>query len=259
MGNNRLRMKTVLRSLFVFLLAVTLASGRAEAAEVMVFAAASLSDVLKEIASAYEKGGGDKIVFNFGASSALARQIDEGAPADIFFSADEAKMDDLEGKGLIRKETRKSRLSNSLVIVVAADSKLEISTARDLTRSDVKWLALAETRTVPAGIYAREYLQKQNLWSELEAKIIRTENVRAALSAVAAGNAQAGIVYKTDAGISKKVKIAYDIPLAEGPAISYPLAMLKDANHPISAELFLDHLNGSEASSVFQKYGFIIR
>src|SRR6185436_13035778 len=122
-----------------------------------VFAAASLTDSLKEIATAYEKQSRDKVAFNFGASSTLARQIEEGAPADIFFSADEAKMDGLEKKGLIVKESRKSRLSNSLVIVVASEKGAAIHSPKDLATEKVKRLALAETKTVPAGIYAREY------------------------------------------------------------------------------------------------------
>ena len=139
---------------------------------------------MKEIAAAYEKSAGDKVVFNFGASSLLARQIEEGAPADVFFSADEAKMDGLEKKGLIVKGTRRSRLSNSLVIVVAADSTLSIKTATDLTASQVKRLALADPKTVPAGLYAKEYLERVKLWPALAAKVVPTDNVRAALAAV---------------------------------------------------------------------------
>lgn len=242
------------------ILAVVLASlvgGSSLAAEVMVFAAASLSEALKEIATDYEKSSGDKIVFNLGASSMLARQIEEGAPADVFFSADEAKMDGLEKKGLIRKETRVSRLSNSLVIVVAADGGEAVSKPEDLTK--IKRVALAETKTVPAGIYAKEYLQKINLWGELEGKVIATENVRGALAAVESGNVDAGIVYKTDAGISKKVKIAYEVPVKEGPQISYPMAVVKETKQPKAAAAFVEHLKTEAAGKVFEKYGFILR
>jgi len=229
------------------------------AANVTVFAAASLTDALKEIATNYEKKGGDKIVFNFGASSLLARQIEEGAPADIFFSADEAKMDGLDKKGLIQKNTRKSRLSNSLVIVVASGHGAAIKNSGDLASDKVKRLALAEPRTVPAGIYAKEYLQKQDLWSAVEAKVVPTENVRAALSAVEAGNAEAGIVYKTDAAISKKVKIAYEVPAVDSPAISYPMAVLKEAKNTTAATGFFKHLESEEAGRTFEKFGFIVR
>ena len=229
------------------------------AASVNVFAAASLTDALKEITASYEKQAGDKVVFNFGASSFLARQIEEGAPADIFFSADEAKMDGLDKKGLIRKDTRKSRLSNSLVIVVASQEGAVIKDPKDLASGKVKKLALAEPRTVPAGIYAKEYLQKQNLWSAVEAKVVPTENVRAALAAVEAGNAEAGIVYKTDAAISKKVRIAYEVPASDSPAISYPMALLKESKSANAAAGFFKHLESEEAGRIFEKFGFIVR
>jgi molybdate transport system substrate-binding protein len=232
---------------------------QAHAATVNVFAAASLTDSLKVIATAYEKESGDKIVFNFGASSLLARQIAEGAPADIFFSADEAKMDDLDKKGLVVKESRKSLLSNSLVIVVATEKGAPIANPKDLATDKLTRLALAEPRTVPAGIYAKEYLQKQNLWSAVESKVVPTENVRAALAAVEAGNAEAGIVYKTDAAISKKVKIAYEVPATDSPAISYPVALLKESQDAKAARRFLGHLASAQAGATFEKFGFVVR
>ena len=229
------------------------------AAEATVFAAASLNDALKQIGTTYEQQSGDKITFNFGASSMLARQIEEGAPADIFFSADNAKMNALEAKGLILKDTRRSRLSNSLVIVVPAEGGLVIESPKDLATAKVRRLALAEPKTVPAGIYAREYLQNQKIWPALQGKIIPTENVRAALAAVESGNVDAGIVYKTDAGISKKVKIACEIPLADGPAISYPMAVMKNAREPEAAKRFMQFLNSEDTAKVFERFGFIIR
>ena len=240
-------------------LALLMCALPAPAANITVFAAASLTESLKEIAAAYEKQSGDKIVFNLGASSVLARQIEEGAPADIFFSADEAKMDALEKKNLVVKETRRRRLSNSLVIVVASDSTLPMRAASDLTNAAVQRLALADPKTVPAGIYAKAYLEKTGLWSALKKKVVPLDNVRAALAAVEAGNAQAGLVYKTDAGISKQVKVAHEIPVQEGPVISYPLALLKESKQPAAARQFLDHLNSAEAARVFTKFGFIVR
>jgi len=246
-------MLSLLAGIFLF------ASATLHAATINVFAAASLTDSLKEIATAYEKQSRDKVAFNFGASSFLARQIEEGAPADIFFSADEAKMDGLDAKGLIVKETRKSRLSNSLVIVVASEKGAAITSPKDLATSKVKRLALAEPKTVPAGIYAKEYLQKQNLWKALEAKVIPTENVRGALAAVEAGNAEAGIVYKTDAAISKKVRVAYEVPAIDSPAISYPMAVVKESKQLEAARRFLSRLDSEEAGRIFKKFGFIVR
>ena len=238
---------------------VLLATTLVHAAEVTVFAAASLTDSLREIAVGYEKQSDAKIVFNFGASSTLARQIEEGAPADIFFSADEAKMDGLEQKGLILKQTRKSRLSNSLVIVVAVEPGAAIDSPKDLATDKVKRLALAEPKTVPAGIYAKEYLQKQNLWPAVESKVVPTENVRAALAAVEAGNVEAGIVYKTDAAISKKVKVAYEVPVKDSPAISYPMAVVKESKQPEAARKFHQYLGSRDADKIFERFGFIVR
>lgn len=229
------------------------------AATVTVFAAASLTDCLKEIAAVYERQTGERIVFNFAASSFLARQIEEGAPADVFFSADEAKMDALQQLGLVLEKTRVSLLSNSLVIVVTADSTLKITSAKELAIPAITRIALAEPRTVPAGIYAKDYLEHAGLWATVKGKVVPTNNVRAALAAVESGNVEVGIVYRTDAAISKQVKIAYEIPSSEGPAISYPVAVLKEAADPEAAERFLDYLGSEEADRVFREYGFVVR
>ena len=226
--------------------------------EITVFAAASLTDVLTAAAASYEKQTADKIVFNFGASSLLMRQIEEGAPADIFFSADEAKMNALEKRGLILKETRKSRLSNSLVIVTAADSGIGIHSPAELADAKIRRIALADPKAVPAGIYAKAYLEKQNLWSAVEPKIIPTDNVRAALAAVESGNIQAGIVFKTDAAISKKVRVAYEVPVKDGPEISYPLAITTNSKSVESARRFLEYLNSDDVAKIFEKYGFVV-
>jgi molybdate transport system substrate-binding protein len=228
------------------------------AATISLFAAASLSDSLKEIGADYEKQTGDKILFNLGASSTLARQIQEGAPADVFFSADEAKMDALEQRGLVLKETRKRRLSNTLVIVVAADSAIAVQSPQDLAGAAVKRIALADPATVPAGIYAKTCLEKLNLWTAVEPKVVATENVRSALAAVESGNVEAGMVYKTDAGISKKVRIAYEVPVKDAPDIRYPMAVLKDSADPEAAKRFLHYLDSDAAGSVFRKFGFIV-
>ena len=221
-------------------------------------AAASLADAVKEVGAAYEKETGDKLLFNFGASSLLARQIEQGAPGDLFFSADEAKMDALEGKGMLLSGTRHSLLSNLLVIVVAADATAAPKAVADLTKPEYRKLALAEPQSVPAGIYAREYLQKMGLWDALKERIVPTENVRAALAAVESGNVEAGFVYKTDSLISKKVKVAVEISAAEGPKISYPLAVLKSSKAPDRAKKFAEYLGGATARAIFEKFGFIV-
>jgi len=251
-------MKNILRTITI---ALALAAGTfsLRAAEVYVSAAASLTDALKEIATTYDKESGDQLVFNFAASSVLARQIEEGAPADLIFSADEAKLDALEKLGLLLPGTRKSILSNTLVIVVPADSATHIKSAKDLTGPDIKKIALGEPSSVPAGIYAKEYLEKLGLWQQLTDKIVPVESVRAALAAVESGNVEAGIVYKTDAMISKKVKVAFEVPASEGPVISYPLAVIEDSKAPDAAKKLAAYLDSGPADAVFEKYGFIVK
>ena len=240
----------------ILLLLSLLTAARLSAAELTVQAAASLTDAMKEIGATYEKESGDKLQFNFGASSLLERQIEEGAPADVFLSADEAKMDALEKKGLVLAGTRRSLLSNSLVIVVAVDTSVTPKSVADLAKPEFKKLALAETQAVPAGIYAREYLEKLGLWAKVKDKVVPTENVRAALAAVESGNVEAGIVYKTDALISKKVKIAFEVASAEGPKISYPIAVVKSSKELERAKKFAEYLAGPDALAVFKKFGF---
>lgn len=248
------------RSLATFLLTAALVLMGARAAmggEILVFAAVSLTDALQEIAAAYEKSSGDRILLNLAASNLLARQIQEGAPADLFISADEAKMDQLEKRGLVLAGSRKSVLSNTLVIVVPVESTLRIASPQDLASSKVRALALAEPQSVPAGIYAKEYLRSQRLWSKVSDKVVPTESVRAALAAVESGNIEAGIVYRSDARISKKVRVAYEVPRAEGPKISYPFALIAGSKQRKAARKFLAYLESPASLEVFRKYGFL--
>ena len=166
-------------------------------------------------------------------------------------------MNDLAKAGLISADTRRSLLSNTLVIVINSDGGAAITVPADLAKTTIARIALAEPQTVPAGIYAKEYLQKAGLWKKVIDKVVPTENVRACLAAVEAGNADAGIVYKTDALISKKVKVAYEVTAAEGPKISYPLAVLKESKNAEASRKFADYLAAPEATAVFSKYGFL--
>lgn len=243
---------------FRFLLsaAALLAATLASAADLTVFAAASLSDAFKEIAPIYAQASGDRLRFNFGASGALTRQIREGAPADVIFSADELRVDQLENGGLLLAGTRRTLLANTIVLVVASDNTA-IATLADLPKPAVRRVVFGDPATVPVGTYSKEYLGKLGLWEPLQSKTVFVDNVRAVLAAVEAGNADAGIVYKTDALISKKVKIAYEVPLAEGPSITYPAAVIKDSRNPDAAKKLVEWLAGPEAQAVFAKYGFL--
>lgn len=246
-------------SLLRILLLLALFVGNVVGDEVRIAAAASLTEVLQEIGTAFEQSTGDKPLFDFAASSTLARQIQAGAPLDLFFSADEEKMDQLEKSGLLVPGTRASILSNSLVIVVENASSLAITAPKDLTAAGISKIAIAQPDTVPAGIYARKYLEKAGLWETLAPRIVPCENVRAALAVVDAGNADAAIIYKTDAAISARVRVAFDIPAADSPRISYPVALLSDAPHAASARRFIDFLGTKEAKAAFKNRGFSVR
>ena len=242
----------------LFLVLGVLPCGPAVAEELNLYAAASLTEALKEISASYESRSGNKLVLNFAASSTLARQIQEGAPADLFFSADEAKMDALEKRRLLMPGTRRSLLSNTLVIVQRQDTQVLLAAPQDLAKDAIRRIALAEPQSVPAGIYAKEYLRQLHLWGKVIDKVVPTENVRAALAAVEAGNADAAIVYKTDAGIARQIRVAYEVPAGAGPRISYPLAVLKESRHPDAARDLLSYLLSEPSREVFRRYGFLI-
>jgi molybdate transport system substrate-binding protein len=227
------------------------------AAELRVFAAASLSDALREIAPLHASATGDSLVFNFGGSGALARQIKEGAPADVFVSADELRVDQLAAAGALFTDSRRIIVENTLVLVVAVDEGARITALPDLTGAGLRRLAIGEPATVPAGSYAKAHLEKLGLWTAVEARVVPLDNVRAVLAAVEAGNADAGFVYRTDALISKRVKIAVEVPRGEGPRIVYPAAVVQASSSPEAARALVTFLVGAEAQAVFAKFGFL--
>ena len=239
--------------------ALVLPVGRAACAEeILVSAAASLTDALNDIGRSYRQKTKDSVRFNFGPSSGLARQIEEGAPADIFFSADLPQMDALEKKNLLEPGTRKNLLSNQLVIIVPADSKLAISSPKDLLKSQVKKIALAEPSSVPVGVYSKQYLSDEGLWNQVDKKVVPVQDVRATLASVESGNVEAGFVYKTDAAVSKKVKIAYEVPIEKGPKITYPVAIVKESKRKAAAREFVNYLRSAAGKDAFKKYGFVV-
>jgi molybdate transport system substrate-binding protein len=247
------------RRFFLLLCCFALAASPLMAANLRVSAASSLTDALHEVAKVYQSETHDTLLFDFGASSTLARQIAEGAPSDVFISADELKMDQLQQRGFIIKASRRSILSNTLVIIVPGDSSLKINSAADLADPAISNIAVAEPQSVPAGIYAKEYLRALHVWDRIKDKVIPTENVRAALAAVESGNVQTGIVYRTDALVSRSVRIAFEVPRAQGPRISYPVAIVGDSKQKAAAQRFIDFLQSPPAQEIFRKYGFLIQ
>lgn len=227
----------------------------ASAEEVHLYAAASLTDAVTELARTFETETGHKVVFNFGGSNDLARQIKAGAPADLFFSADAAQMDGLQAAGLARAEDRIDVLSNVLAVVTPAASTVRIGAPSDLL--GLRRIALADPEAVPAGVYARAWLQSLGLWDRLKHKVVPTLNVRAALAAVEAEDADAGIVYRTDAAVSKRVKVAFEVPREQGPAIVYPLAPIAASKKPATAAL-VRHLTSEPARAVYRRFGFVV-
>lgn len=243
------------------ILAVTFVTGFAGVArtdEILVSAAASLTDVMKEIGSSYQSKSKNTVKFNFGPSSGLARQIDEGAPADMFFSANLAQMDNLDKKGRLEPGTRKNLVSNQLVMIVPFDSKLDLSSPKDLLRAEVKKIVLAEPSSVPAGVYSKKYLVDEGLWDKISSKVVPVKDVRATLASVESGNVEAGFVYKTDAVISKKVKIVYEVALDKGPKITYPVAIVKESKRKEAARDFMHYIQTPGSKEVFKKYGFVV-
>jgi molybdate transport system substrate-binding protein len=246
------------RALPGFLLAtLLLASGPVAAEDLNVYAAASLADALREAAQAWEKAGSGKVSFNFAGSNDLARQIEAGAPAHVFISANREQVDRLEKAGRVRPGTAFAVLGNSLVVIVPVGSKVQkLTGARDLLHFDR--LALADPKGVPAGVYAKEWLERGKLWDQLSSRVVPTLDVRAALSAVASGNLPAGIVYSTDATTSSKVRIAYRVPPEAAPEVRYfaaPVTQKGGAPEPAAAR-FLGFLRGPEARAIFVRYGF---
>jgi len=230
-----------------------LAGAPLSAAEVRVFAAASLSDALTEAAAVYERSSPDSIIFNFAGSGILARQIANGAPVDLFASADAERMDQLHRDKLIVPSTRVSFLSNSLVFVTRRER------AGPVRLLELQRIAIADPLTVPAGAYAKAYLRNIGMWDRLAPRMIPTENVRAALATVVAGNADGAFVYKTDALPSREVRIAFEAPRAKVPPITYPFALTADAEEPAAARRFLAWLGTRQALDLFRRHGFIVR
>jgi molybdate transport system substrate-binding protein len=230
------------------------------AAPLTVFAAASLTDSLKAVADAYKTKTGASVTLSFGASSTLARQIELGAQADIFMSADTDWMDYLQKAGLIADATRKDLLGNQLVLVAASGTNPapRIAPHFDLAGAlgDGK-LALADPSSVPAGKYGKAALTALGVWDSVAAKVAPAENVRVALEYVARGEAPFGIVYATDARVAPGVHVVGVFPENTHPPIVYPVALTKTASP--AARAFLDFLNGPEAKAIFEKAGFTAR
>ncbi|MBD2565154.1 MULTISPECIES: molybdate ABC transporter substrate-binding protein [Nostoc] len=226
---------------------------------ILVSAAASLKDALEEIKPLYQQSKSNvNITYNFGASGALQQQIEQGAPADIFISAAKKQVDALEAKGLLLPGSRTNLANNRLVLIVAQDV-VGINSFYNLTDSKIKKIAIGESRSVPAGQYGEQVLKKLKLYDQLKPKLVFANNVRQVLAAVESGNAEAGLVYATDAKISNKVKVVVAADDKFHSPIVYPIAIIKSSKNTSAAKEFVQFLSGSQAKTVLKKYGFIVR
>jgi molybdate transport system substrate-binding protein len=242
----------------MFTLAVS-AHAHAHAEDVTVFAAASLTNALNDIGEQFTARTGNKVVASYAASSALAKQIEQGAPAQVFASADLKWVDYLAGKGLINADSRINLLGNTLVLVAPLDSKLdklEIGPKADIAAlaGDGR-IATGNPDSVPVGLYFRQAMERSGQWAKVAPKIAGADSVRAALAFVERGEVAFGIVYATDAAVSKKVKVVGVFPDSMHDPIVYPFALIAGKETP-SAKAFLDYVRGNEAKAVFARYGF---
>ena len=224
---------------------------------IRIFAAASLTDALSAVIVDFEKAHpSSRVVPQFGGSSDLARQILAGAPADLFFSADQRQLDRVAREGFIINDdgARADVLSNELVVVRHRDQPDLVDEPGDLEA--LGRIAMADPEAVPAGVYARQYLESQGLWLRLRNKIVPTLDVRGAMAAVASGNVDAGFVYRTDAAIEDRVKIVYTVPREEGPPIFYTLGIIEGRERQDVRGLY-DYLRSEAAGEVFTGFGFV--
>jgi molybdate transport system substrate-binding protein len=250
-----------LRPALALLLACLLWTAPAAAAgqRLLVFAAASTTNALSEASRAFERQSGARVVHSFASSSTLAQQIAHGAPAEVYLSANLKWMDYLEREGALEPGTRRRLLANRLVLVAPAASplgRLRVGPGLEVPALlDGGRLALGDPAHVPAGIYARQALTSLGLWDGARERVAAAANVRAALALVESGEAPLGVVYATDAAISRRVKVVGEFPAASHPPIVYPAALVRGRASPLGAR-YLEFLGSAQAAAVFRRHGF---
>lgn len=232
---------------------------QSEKTELVISAAASLTESLNEISELYKTAEPDvKLIFNFGASGKLQTQIEEGAPADLFISAAQKQMDTLEEGGFILSETRKNLLENKVVLIVPADSDTSITDFTDAATDKVKMLAVGDPESVPVGQYAQEIFTFLGTWEEIQAKANLGADVKEVLQWTATGNVDCGIVYSTDAATEPLVRVIAEAPAGSHKPVVYPAALISTTEHTEQAQEFLDFLSTDEAAAVFVANGFVV-
>jgi len=247
--------------LTLFLATQLTVASAAAANDVVVFAAASLKNALDDASAAYATDTGVKALISYAASSTLAKQVESGAPADIFISADLDWMDYLQKRNLIKPETRQTLLGNKLVLIAPADSTAKIEIAPGFALAGLlgnERLSMADPSAVPAGKYGKAALEKLGVWASVSSKVAPAEDVRSALLLVSRGETPLGIVYATDAAADKGVRIVAAFPEDSHPPIVYPAALLASSDNPAAAA-FLDFLKSDRARPFFERQGFTFK
>ncbi len=232
-----------------------------QSTQITVSAAASLKDVIEDIEPLYqEKHPETEIIYNFGSSGSLQRQIEQGAPVDLFISAASKQMDALEKEGILLRETRRDLLKNQMVLVTAktnAKNNPKFDNFDDLTNQQIKTIALGEPESVPAGKYAQEVLTSFQITDKVNSKAVYGKDVRQVLNYVATGNADAGIVYRTDVQVADNVEIVATAPENSHSPVVYPIAVIKDSQHSEAAKDLIEFLTTPEAQEIFEENGFV--
>ncbi|MHC1721809.1 MAG: molybdate ABC transporter substrate-binding protein [Aminipila sp.] len=228
-----------------------------ESVTLNVSAAASLTDALNEISTEYAKTSTDNLLFNFGGSGSLMKQIEEGAPCDLFISASKEHMDELDTQGLIAKNTRVDLLGNTLTLIASEESK-DLVSMDCLSGDKVKSIAIGTPESVPAGKYAQQSFETLGITKQLEPKLVLGKDVRSVLDYVETGNVDCGFVYKTDALLLKSGTIIQDVPQDYHKPIVYPMAVLSETQNKEAITKFYEYLQTDYAKNVFEKYGFTV-
>ena len=226
--------------------------------EIYVLAAASLTDVLTELANNYKQETSTEIIFSFASSGALQAQIEASAPADIFFSAAQKQMNALEEKGLIDSETRKDLLENKVVLISPKNSNLNIKSFTDITNSNVKKLGLGEPKSVPVGQYSEEILSNLSILDIAKEKAVYGSDVRNVLDWVETAEVDCGIVYATDAKIAKNINIIAEAPEGTHKKVIYPISIIKSSQNKEEAKKFIYYISTDKSKEIFQNYGFTV-
>ena len=254
----RVKFLATIALVLVFAVFLGCTTDKQKPVELSVFAAISLTDALDEIGAAFSTENGVKVYYNFAASTTLQRQLEKGAPADVFISASPRQLIPLEANGLLETESRRNLLTNRLVLVSDDGSEISVETLTDLAVPEISRIAIGHPSIVPAGAYAKEALNHFGLWETIHPKLIFGADVRATLAYVTSGNVDVAIVYKTDTTVTHHIKVLYQIPTEAYTPIIYPAVVIKNSTEKQLARKFITYLQSADKSEIFEKHGFTV-